>query len=318
MLSGFRFIWNYRPGRNNVADPLSRIPISLAVLIQYELSSSDGDHREYYLEAADSSEMFTTAQLNDGLNEMASSFTQGSSLIKRVLREMRRHTNWLESLTSQYALCKKGMAWYRNDALVVPEISAIRKEIMHGFHDAPYSGHLGVTKSMKAIGRWFWWPGLKADVIQYVRNCDSCQRNKSHNLKQAGLLQPLAIPDQRWSSISLDFITGLQMTTNGHNAILVFVDRLSKMVHFVPTTTNASAEDTARLFVDNVLKLHGLPRDIVSDRGTVFTSNFWTEVCRLLTIKQSMSTAYHPQRVNRVLEDFLRHYVNPTHTDWDQ
>jgi transposase InsO family protein len=114
------------------------------------------------------------------------------------------------------------------------------------------------------------------------------------------------------------------MTMNGNNAILVFVDRLSKMVHFVPTTTYASAKDTVRLFVDNVFKLHGLPRDTVSNRGTVFTSNFWTEVCKLLKSKQSMSTAYHLEsdklieRVNQVLEDFLRHYVNPTHNDLDQ
>jgi transposase InsO family protein len=237
---------------------------------------------------------------------------------------MRRHTSWLENISKQFQLVKRGLHWWHENALVVCPSGTLREELLNGFHKAPYSGHLGITKTKKAIERWFWWPELRKDVINYVKSCDSCQRNKSHNLKPAGLMQPLDIPAGNWESVSMDFITGLPKTKDGKDAILVFVDRLSKMVHFVSTTTTVSAEETARLFVNTIFKLHGLPKDIVSDRDTRFTSKFWSEVWRLLGTNQSLSTAFHPQsdgqteRVNRVLEDYLRHYVNPAQNNWDE
>jgi Chromo (CHRromatin Organisation MOdifier) domain len=121
----------------------------------------------------------------------------------------------------------------------------------------------------------------------------------------------------------MDFITQLPETASGYDAILVFVDSLTKMVHFAPTHTASGAEEFARLFVSHVLSRHGLPRKLVSDRDTRFTSTFWREVSRLWGTKQALSTAFHPQtdgqteRVNRVLEDMLRHYVNPEQDNWD-
>jgi hypothetical protein len=122
----------------------------------------------------------------------------------------------------------------------------------------------------------------------------------------------------------MDFIMELPLTKNGHTAILVFVDRLTKMVHLVPTTTDVSAEGTAKLYVDNVFRHHGLQDEFVSDRDVRFTSRFWQQVLSLVGTRQSMSTAFHPQsdgqteRVNRVLEEFLRSYVGPTQDDWDE
>jgi hypothetical protein len=122
----------------------------------------------------------------------------------------------------------------------------------------------------------------------------------------------------------MDLITGLPMTPDGHDAIVVFVDRLTKMVHFVPTVTAVTAEGFAKLFVRNVWRLHGMPKELVSDRDPRFTSSFMTEVMRMVGTKQSMSTAFHPQsdgqteRMNRILEDMLRHYVAPDQSDWDQ
>ena len=122
----------------------------------------------------------------------------------------------------------------------------------------------------------------------------------------------------------MDFIMQLPMTKNGHDAILVFVDRLRKMAHFVPTRTEVGTNETAEIFMREVFRLHGLPKQIVSDRDGRFISRFWKEVCRLLGIQQGMSTAYHPQtdgqteRMNRVLEDMLRAYVNPMLNSWDE
>lgn len=164
---------------------------------------------------------------------------------------------------------------------------------------------------------------MDADIKEYVSTCASCQRNKG-NRHAKGLLQPLSIPNRAWESMGMDLITQLPRTERGHDAIVVFIDRLTKMVHLVPTVTAVGAEEFARLFVRNVWRLHGVPKEIVSDRDPRFTSAFWREVCRLLGTKQSMSTAFHPQsngqteRTNSTLEAMLRHYVSREQGDWDE
>jgi hypothetical protein len=213
--------------------------------------------------------------------------------------------------------------WRLDDRIAVPDAQALRQTIITESHTGPLSGHIGFIRTLANIRVNFWWPGMYVDVQTYVHNCDHCQRNKVQPLKPAGLLQPLSIPERRWASVSTDFITGLPKTKNGYDAICVFVDRLSKMVHFAPTTTDINAEEFASLFFDNIVRLHGMPTDIVSDRGSVFTSEFWRHYCKRFGTGLSMSTAYHPQsdgqteRLNRVLEDMLRNYVNPTCDDWD-
>ncbi|KAJ9534456.1 hypothetical protein QJQ45_016175 [Haematococcus lacustris] len=150
----------------------------------------------------------------------------------------------------------------------------------------------------------------------------SVDPDKASNLKPGGLLNPLSIPDYRWESVSMDFITKLPSGSHGYDAICVFVDRLSKMVHFVPCREDLKARRFAQLFIDNVYKLHGMPAELISDRGSLFTSVFWREVMRRCGSKPALSSSYHPQsdgqteRYNRVLEEMLRHYISPTQSDW--
>jgi len=121
----------------------------------------------------------------------------------------------------------------------------------------------------------------------------------------------------------VDLITQLLEAANGNTCIVVFVDRLSKMVHFAVAPTNTGALECAKLFWHNVLRLHGFPRDIVSGQGARCKGKVWTELCRLTGTTQSMGTPYHPQtdgqteRANRTLEEMLRHCVNLTRNDWD-
>ena len=166
---------------------------------------------------------------------------------------------------------------------------------------------------------------MRSDAAKYVQRCGTCQRVKGQHIKPAGLLQPLPIPEGRWDSVSMDFIVQLPPTKLGHDAILVFVDRLTKMVHFAPTIgSGLDSERTARLFKHHVFRLHGLPKSIISDRGKQFTSEFSVALYKMLGTQQVFSTASHPQtdgqteRVNRVLEDMLRAYVGPAHDDWDE
>jgi hypothetical protein len=165
---------------------------------------------------------------------------------------------------------------------------------------------------------------MSDDVREYVSTCSACQRNKAKSSKPGGLLQPLPIPASPWYSVSTDFITGLPVTKAGFDKISVWVCRLTKMAHFAPCYKTDSAQETAQLFVQNVFRLHGMPRELVSDMDPLFTSNFWSEVMAALGTDKLMSSAGHAQtdgqteRVNRVLEEMLRHYVCANMDDWDK
>jgi hypothetical protein len=203
----------------------------------------------------------------------------------------------------------------------VPDNQELKKQILQECHDSPMAGHFGITKTFDLVSRTFHWPGMRKYIMDYVGGCDICQRSKSSNHKPYGLLQPLPIADRPWASISVDFITQLP-ESNGFSAICVFVDRFTKMAHFAPTTDNVDAEMTVQLFLERVFSAHGLPDDVTSDRGTTFTSQFTKSVFKALHIEQNLSTAFHQrtdgqtERVNSVLEQYLRCYINFQQTNW--
>lgn len=208
--------------------------------------------------------------------------------------------------------------------LYVPPVPALRSKVVYYNHDALLAGHLGMDKTCELVSRHYYWPNMRDFVREYVRTCANCQRNKSTNAKSPGLLQPLPIPEQNWEHVSMDLIVQLPRTKRNFDAVVTFVDKLSKMVHFVPTRTDITAPELARLFIDNVVRLHGLPRVIISDRDPKFTSKFWRTLFDELDVDLHLSTAYHPQtdgqseRANRTIEEMLRSYVNVRHDNWDE
>jgi hypothetical protein len=212
---------------------------------------------------------------------------------------------------------------YRGDRLYIPADDTLKTRILHECHDAPTGGHLGKDKTMDQVKRRFYWPRMDEEVQQYVIGCDACQRNKPSHQSKMGLHQPLPVPRWPWQQVSLDLITGLPRSKAGFDAIVVFVDKLTKMVHYVATTTNVTAPQLATLFMREVCRLHGIPESILSDRDPRFTAHFWRALWEQLGTKLTMSTAYHPQtdgqteRANRTLEEMLRSYVNWRQTDWD-
>ena len=228
-------------------------------------------------------------------------------------------------------LTKKDDLWWKETdadymALYIPEDAgnALREECIELVHIHPFTGHVGMHRTSEILRRDFWWPRMEQDITKYVGDCEMCNRNKPTNRKKAGLLAPLPIPGRPWESIGMDFITHLPKTKAGYTALYVVVDRLTKLVHIAPTTDAATAADTAQMFLDMVFKNHGLPRNIVSDRDVKFTSNFWRSFCEQVGIKLKMSSAYHPEtdgqteRTNRIIVDMMRHYISPTHDDWDE
>jgi len=148
----------------------------------------------------------------------------------------------------------------------VPKDDKLRAEIIRLHHDIPVGGHGGQWKIVELVTHNFWWPGVTKEMKRYMKGYDVYQQNKNHTEQPASKLMPNSILEKPWTHISADFITKLPLA-QGYNLILVVVDRLTKMVHFVPTTEKTSAEGLARLFRDNVWKLYSLPESIISDRG---------------------------------------------------
>ncbi len=184
-----------------------------------------------------------------------------------------------------------GGYWIKGELIIVPDASDLREQCLSLHHDTPYAGHLGRDRTKPLIMQTYWWPMLDRDVGHFVPTCDFCQRNKSTNEKPVGLLQPLPIPEFCWQSVSMDCITESPKTKAGHTAILVFVDRLSKMVHFALCWSDIGSQEFAQIFLCEIFAKHGLPIEVVTDRGTQFTSAFWKSVAQLLGVKQCLTKA---------------------------
>ena len=204
--------------------------------------------------------------------------------------------------------------------IYIPSNKNIKQKILEELHDSPAGGHMGYQKTVDSVRRQFWWQGITEDVKDYVFSCQKCQEMKTRHQQTGGLLQPLPIP----RDISVGFIMELPKTTTGINAILTVVDRATKMVHLVPTTTEVTAPEVAELFRDFIWKHHGIPRSIVSDRDARFVSLFWKNLMKIVGTKLRMSTAFHPQtdgqseKMNDLVEQILRTYTPYRAANWDK
>jgi len=178
--------------------------------------------------------------------------------------------------------------------IYVPKEEELRAEVIWLYHDRPAAGHGGRWKTVELVMRNYWWLEVMRDVGRYVEGCDLCQRMKNRAEELAGKLKLSKVPEKPWTHLTVDFITKLPVVA-GKDVILVVWDRLSKMTHFVATMEGTSAEGLARLFRDNVWKLHGLPESVVSDRGPQFAVELMKELNRMLEIKTKLSMVFHPQ-----------------------
>ncbi|KAL0537454.1 hypothetical protein IC582_026432 [Cucumis melo] len=207
--------------------------------------------------------------------------------------------------------------------LCVPSDSAIKTELLSEAYSSPFSMHPGSTKMYQDLKRVYWWRNMKREVAEFVSRCLVCQQVKAPRQKPAGLLQPLSIPEWKWENVSMDFITGLPRTLRGFTVIWVVVDRLTKSAHFVPGKSTYTASKWAQLYMSEIVRLHGVPVSIVSDRDARFTSKFWKGLQTAMGTRLDFSTAFHPQtdgqtkRLNQVLEDMLRACALEFPGSWD-
>ncbi|KAL0559074.1 hypothetical protein IC582_003663 [Cucumis melo] len=207
--------------------------------------------------------------------------------------------------------------------LCVPSDSAVKTELLAEAHSSPFSMHPGSTKMYQDLKRVYWWRNVKREVAEFVSKCLVCQQVKAPRQKPAGLLQPLSIPEWKWENVSMDFITGLPRTLRGFTVIWVVVDKLTKSAHFVPGKSTYTASKWAQLYMSEIVRLHGVPVSIVSDRDARFTSKFWKGLQTAMGTRLDFSTAFHPQtddqteRLNQVLEDMLRACALEFPGSWD-
>ncbi|KAI2645252.1 Transposon Tf2-6 polyprotein [Labeo rohita] len=199
----------------------------------------------------------------------------------------------------------------------------LRNRVMQWVHSSLSAGHPGISRTLQLTKNTFWWPSMNKDVTTFVKSCSLCAQSKTPKELPSGLLQPLPIPQRPWSHLSIDFITDLP-PSNEFTAILVTIDRFSKSCRLIPLKGLPSAMETALALFHNVFRIYGLPEDIVSDRGTQFTSQVWRAFCKQLDINVSLTSGYHPQangqveRLNQEIGRYLRTYCNREQHRWSE
>ena len=256
--------------------------------------------------------------------------TLESTLLERI-KEAQKTDPELEELRAKVAagkakdfeISESGMLRF-SGRICVPGDAGIRREILDEVHTTPYSLHPGTTKMYHDLKSLYWWSGMKRDVVDYVSRCLTCQQVKAEHQRPAGLLQPLRIPEWKWEDIAMDFVVGLPKTVGQHDSVWVIVDRYTKSAHFLPVKVTFTVDQYAELYVKEIVRLHGAPKTIVSDRDPKFTSKFWEGLQRAMGTRLKFSTAFHPQtdgqteRTIQILEDMLRACVMDFGGSWSK
>ncbi|KAF2310558.1 hypothetical protein GH714_014456 [Hevea brasiliensis] len=211
-----------------------------------------------------------------------------------------------------------GLLCYKN-RVVVPPQSPIIHQLLKEFHDSPIGGHSGVLRTYKRLAQQFYWPSMHRSVKDHVASCEVCQGTKVETLAPAGLLQPLPIPCQVWDDVTMDFIDGLP-TLHGMNSILVAVDRLSKSAHFVALAHPYTAKLVAGKFIEYVVKLHGMPKSIITDRDPIFVSRFWPNIWAGFSKPMQLTShvSIPVQEGKQVMGDVAIHHWSISVADDDQ
>jgi RNase H-like domain found in reverse transcriptase/Integrase zinc binding domain/Chromo (CHRromatin Organisation MOdifier) domain len=211
----------------------------------------------------------------------------------------------------------------KSHRLVIPPDQGLKRELMHSWHDGPFSGHPGRDKTIRKINREYFWPGARAWITEYIKGCATCQQNKNltHRVKTLPFHIPSAINAKPFLHIAMDLITGLPKS-DGFDAILTIVDHgCSRGAIFLPCSTTITGAGIAKLYLENVFRWFGLPCKIISDRDPCFTSHFGKAITQALGITQNLSTAFHPQtdglseRKNQWVEQYLR-LICTNQDDW--
>jgi hypothetical protein len=301
-IQNFSFNIQHRPGKSNQSDPLTRRPD--------------------YIEQSIQQIKFQTVQLSN--SECSTDLLQQIKDIYQLDPLCQQLIENAESRLEQDVTLRDGILYKNNKQIYIPNVNEIKNIIFHEAHTSRTASHVGVNKTVELIERNYYFPRLNTEVREFISNCVTCQTSKTSTQQPFGLLHPHDVPPAAWHTVSMDFITDLPPTPspNVKNALFVIVDKLTKLTHIVPINISISAEQTAAVFFHEVVRLHGLPSKIISDRDVRFTSRFWQALFQLTGTKLNFSSSHHPEtdgqteRMNRTIEDLLRTQISHNETSW--
>ncbi|KAG8474747.1 hypothetical protein CXB51_031285 [Gossypium anomalum] len=277
MVKDYELVIDYHPGKANVvADALSRkLLFTLRALNTNLAMSNDGSILAEFRAKPVFLEEICEAQKYD--NELQA---------KRVQCE--------SGIESDFWIGSDGRLMFR-DRICVPKNDELIRKILQEAHSSSLSIHPGSTKMYNDLKKLYWWVGMKRDISEFVSKCLICQQVKAEHQVPSGLLQPVLVPEWKWDRVTMDFVTGLPLTLKKKDAIWVVIDKLTKSAHFIPIRMDYSLDKLAELYISEIVRLHGVPLSIISDRDPRFTSRFWKKLQEALGTKLSFSTAFHPQ-----------------------
>ena len=297
---------DYHPRKANVvADALSRKTVQTLRALNANLSLSD--------DGAVVAELIARPNLLNRVLEAQKKDEKISAIIDQIG----------DGKETEFTVNENGVLYYK-DRVCVPDEDELRKAILEEAHSRSFAIHPGSTKMYQDLKTSFLWSGMKRDVSEFVTKCLVCQRVKAEHQVPSGLLQPIRIPEWKWDRITMDFVVGLPLTGRKHDSVWVVVDRLTKLAYFLPVRTDYSLDKLAELYIKEIVRLHGIPVSIISDRDPRFTSRFWGKLQEAMGTRLNFSTAFHPQtdgqseRVIQILEDMLRSCAIDYEGSWDR
>jgi hypothetical protein len=253
---------------------------------------------------------------------LAATITLSRDMLNTIKEAMKDDQLMQQILATTPGALEKDRVLHIKGLVYVP-LSLIQQTI-RDHHDAPVHGHFSINRTCKHIGQNYYFPNIRKKVEKYIRDCETCLRDKPKRHAPYRKLQNPEIPQQPWEWIMVNFVGPLPTTKQQHDYLAVISDRLTKYIHLKATTTTITAREMATIFTNTIIMNHGVPKYITLDRDKLFTSKFWKSVTNTLGIELQITTAYRPQsngqtkRVNQMIEQYLRYYVNYVQDDWEE